>query len=310
VSAYFANGSFVDIARIEGGEVYKAYMLDQEKKFTKTTVTTARSCPLPKQLCQHWPFQKTSTQDWNPLTPMLKALFAAAEAALETDIRSAAVASYAMGDRYSGQRYLKSASDELRVMASGRIFRAIEELVPALHLEGKCENPDLYTNDSEYQVEGKRFLTIDYTRSSITAAIFYQECDYYEMLSRVRSNDFGFDAVATCRDAAEDKESCNADIQAALRKMAKESSSCGRKYKLDTVLVFGEKALDGNFAAILRKVLDNSFSNGASISPASMQDFSLDVAFAGSRAMAMFELRHKEWQRELAEEGRNEHGEL
>lgn len=233
--------------------MYKTYMLDQEKKFTKTTITTARYCPLPKQLCQYWLFQKTSIQDRNHLTPLLKALFTAAEAALETDIHSAVVAAYAMGDRYSGQQYLKSASDELGVMTNGRIFRAIEELVPALHLEGKCENPDLYSDDPEYRVEGKRFLTIEYTRSSSTS---------------------------------------------------------GRRHKLDALLVFGEKALDGNFAAILRKVLDNSFSNGASISPVSIQDFSPDLAFAGSRAMAMFELRHKEWQRELAEEGRNEHGEL
>lgn len=290
--------------------MYKTYMLDQEKKFTKTTITTARYCPLPKQLCQHWLFQKTSIQDRNHLTPLLKALFTAAEAALETDIHSAVVAAYAMGDRYSGQQYLKSASDELGVMTNGRIFRAIEELVPALHLEGKCENPDLYSDDPEYRVEGKRFLTIEYTRSSMTATIYYQECDYYEMLSRVRSSEFGFDAVEACRSAAEANGSCNADLQAALRKMVKESSTSGRRHKLDALLVFGEKALDGNFAAILRKVLDNSFSNGASISPVSMQDFSPDLAFAGSRAMAMFELRHKEWQRELAEEGRNEHGEL
>jgi len=306
VSAYFANGSFIDVAKIEGGAIYKAYMLDPQQKFIKTAITTARYCPLPKQLCIRWPFQSIVIQDRNPLTPMLKALFAAASTALEADVRSAVVAAYAMGDRDSGQGYLKSASDELGVTAYGRLFRAIEELVPSLHLEGKCDNQELYSNDPWRHVEEKRFLTVEYTRSSMTAAILYQECDYYEMLSRVRSHEFGFDAVEVCRSAAENKKSCNDVLQTALRKMVKDSTISGKKQKLDAVLVFGEKASDDSFAAVLRKALDDNFSNGASTSPVSMQDFSPDLAFAGSRAMAVFELKNKEWQRELAEEGRSE----
>lgn len=114
-SAYFANGSFIDIAKIEGGEVYKSYMLDPQQKFTKTTTTTASYCLLPKQLCQYWPFQDVSIEDLNPLTPMLKGLFGATEATLETNTHSAVVAAYAMGDFDNGRKDLRSASDALGV---------------------------------------------------------------------------------------------------------------------------------------------------------------------------------------------------
>jgi len=310
VSAYSANGSFIDIAKVEGGEMYKAFMLDPEQKFTKTTTSTASYCPLPKQLCQHWPFQSISVQDRNPLAPMLKALFTAAEATLETNVRSTVVAAYAMGDRDTGQAHLNSASSELGVSTYGRIFRAVEQLVPALNLEGECHNPDLYPGDPEYRVEEKLFLTIEYTRTSMTAAILFQECDYFEILARIRAKDVGYDAMEACRNAAGDNESCDAMLQNALRKMVRDSSTSGRKQQLGAVLVFGDKALDGNFATALRKALDDNFSNGASITPASMHDFSPDLAFAGSRAMAMFELENKEWRRELTEEDKVQLGEL
>lgn len=310
VSAYFANGSFIDIGKVEGGEIYKAFMLDPKQKFTKTAITTARYCPLPKELCQHWPFQSIGVQDRNPLASMLKALFAAAEVGLETDVRSAVVAAYAMGDRDIGQAHLNSASSELGVNTYGRIFRAIEQLVPALNLEGECHNPDLYPGDPEHRVEEKLFLTIEYTRSSMTVAILFQRCDYFEILSRVRAKDVGYDAMEACRNAAGDNEICDAMLQNALRKMVRDSSTSGRKQRLGAVLVFGDKALDGNFATALRKALDDDFSNGASITPASINDFSPNLAFAGSRAMAMFELQNKEWRRELAEEDKVQLGEL
>lgn len=310
MSACSANGSFVDIAKIESGELYKSFMLDPEQRFTKATTRTVRYCPLPKQLCQHWPFRSVDIQDRNTLAPMLKALFNAADATLETNVRSAVVAAYAMGDRDSGQEYLDSASSELGVNTYGRLFPAVEQLVPALNLEGECQNPDLYPGDPEYRVEEKLFLTIEYTRSSMTAAILFQECDYFEILPRVRAKDVGYDAMEACRNAAGDNESCDTMLQNALRKMVRDSSTSGRKQQLGAVLVFGDKALDSNFATALRKALDDNFSNGASITPASMHDFSPDPAFAGSRAMAMFELQNKKWRRELAEEDKVQLGEL
>ncbi|KAM0710759.1 hypothetical protein Q7P35_001497 [Cladosporium inversicolor] len=215
-----------------------------------------------------------------------------------------------MGDRDTGLEYLRSASDEMGVITYGRLFRAIEQLVPALRLEGECNDSGRYPNEPERRVEEKPFLMIEYTRGSMTASILYQGCDYYEILSRVRSKAFGYDAMEACRNAAEDITTCNTALQNALKRMARDSSTSGNKQKLDAVLVFGEKPLDGNFSTVLRKALDDSFSNGASVTPVSMQDFSLDLAFAVSRAIAMFELKHKEWQRELAEEGKGEHDDL
>jgi len=76
------------------------------------------------------------------------------------------------------------------------------------------------------------------------------------------------------------------------------------------VLVFGDKADDENLISVLRQVLRENFANGAYITPVRLQNFSPDLAFAGSRAMAIFEMQQKEIQRQLAREGKSEHGEL
>jgi hypothetical protein len=177
----------------------------------------------------------------------------------------------------------------------------------ALQLEGPCNDPDDPENDIS---RPQHILAIEYTRQSMAAVMWGEECGDYWRLSRVSSGEYGHNAVTACRNDNGGVKQCNAKLQAAFRKLVRTATNRAKSPALSVMLVFGENADDENFAAVLGKALDDNFSNGASISPASMQDFSSDLAFAGSRAMAMFELRHKEWQREIAEEGRSEHGEL
>lgn len=186
--------------------------------------------------------------------------------------------------------------------------RAVRHLMSALQLEGPCNDPDDPENDIS---RPQHILAIEYTRQSMTAVMWGEECGDYWRLSRVSSGEYGHNAVTACRNDNGDVEQCNANLQAAFRKLVRIATNRAKSPALGVVLLFGENADDENFAAVLRKALDDNFSNGASIAPVVMQDFSPDPSFAGSRAMAMFELRHKEWQRELAEEeGRSDHGEL
>ena len=168
----------------------------------------------------------------------------------------------------------------------------------------------MYPEDPRRRVEEKLFLAIEYTRSSITAAILDQECDDYEMLSRLWSKRFGYDAMQACKSAADSDETCNAALEAALRKMVRESSTTTKQQGLGAVFVFVEKTADENFAAVLHQVLDDNFSNGASVIPVRVEHFSPDLAFAGSRVMAMLELSQKAFQRELSTGGKSKHDEL
>ncbi|USW52857.1 hypothetical protein Slin15195_G061760 [Septoria linicola] len=73
VSATFDHGSYIDIAKIEGGERYKAYMLGVQRDVSRPT----GYCRLPDLMCKHWPFGRNKAD--NPLRPMIKALVTAAE---------------------------------------------------------------------------------------------------------------------------------------------------------------------------------------------------------------------------------------
>ena len=144
----------------------------------------------------------------------------------------------------------------------------------------------------------------------MTAVIWGEECGDYWRVSRVRSPETGHDNIVACRDSAEDSESCNAVLRDAFDRLVKKSRSPTRKPGLGAVLVFGENADDENLLYVLRKVLKDKFASGASNKVVNVQDFSPDLAFAGSRAAAMFELRQKDWMRKLTEEENARHEEL
>lgn len=129
-----------------------------------------------------------------------------------------------------------------------------------------------------------------------------EECRDYWRVSRVSSPRSGRYNMVACRENAEYSESCNAVLQAAFGKLVKRSLSRTRKPGLGAVLVFGEHADDENLLFVLRKYLKDNFAKAASINIVDVQDFSPDIAFAGSRAAAMFELQAKDHMRKLTEE--------
>jgi hypothetical protein len=112
LSAYTANGSFIDVAKIEAGEVYNAFMLDELQPPSLIQTTIVIYCPLPHQLCQYWPIQRElSMRPPNSLAPVLKALVSAAEAALKTEVRSAMVSAHGLEELATTYSHAHSAFD-------------------------------------------------------------------------------------------------------------------------------------------------------------------------------------------------------
>jgi len=307
VSAYFANGSFTDIAKIEGGEAYKAFMLDERKPPSSALDSTARFCPFTQQLCRYWPIQSVRSKASNPLAPMLKALVHAFEAALEMDIHSAMISAHGLEDLESAYPHVQATFGEMGVESWIGPRRVVRYLMSALQLEGPCGDPDDF---GDALGRPQHILAIEYTRKAMTAVMWGEECSDYWWLSAVSSAGYGRDAISACRSKNDDGDHCNVDMKAAFRKLVRTATIRAKSPSLGTVLVFGERADDENLRLVLRQSLEDDFKNGASIVPARLQDFSPDLAFAGSRAMAMFEVEHKEWRRELTKEGRSDHGEL
>jgi hypothetical protein len=139
------------------------------------------------------------------------------------------------------------------------------------------------------------------------------KCDHNEMLFRVCYKEFGYmcDTMQACRSDSEGIVSYNTVLQTALRNISKDSSISENAGELDAMLVIGDRAHDGDFATVLCKAPDDHFSNDMSVIPGSMQDVSPDSRIAGSRVMAILELRYKEWKWQLPEEGgESEHDEL
>ncbi|GAB7323309.1 hypothetical protein MBLNU13_g05780t1 [Cladosporium sp. NU13] len=262
VSAFLPSGSYIDIAKVEGDATYKAYMLGLREEPTK--IASARHCPFSQRICQHWPFK--SVHDQNPLAPLLKALVASAELTLETTVNSVAVSAYDIGtiDHQLAKNDIHTALNDLKVDSYNRLDHIIRHLAPVLGLQGNCSEPYTLPDDPAYHHDPEQlFFAFD----------------------RLNSAQFGHNAMQACRDAEESRWTCDEDLKSALRGVSADSSR-GARHELGRVLLFGESALDGATLVALRQVLEEQFPNGDSVDWSRVQDFSQDLAFAGSRAMA------------------------
>lgn len=283
MSGFLTNGSYIDIAKVEGDATYKAYMLDLQEEPTK--IVSAKWCPFSERICQHWPLKNLQPQ--NPLPPILKALVAAAESTLETSVKSVAVSAYDIGtiDRKSAKGNVHTALNALGVNNYNRLDHVVRQLAPVLGLQGNCSEPYTLPDDPTYHRDPEQlFFAFEYTRDSLTAGLWSEECDVLEMTSRLNSVQFGHNAMQACRDAEESRWTCDEELKAALRSVSTDSGR--RERELGAVLLFGESALDEATLVALRQVLEEQFANGDSVDWSSVQGFSRDLAFAGSRAMA------------------------
>jgi hypothetical protein len=284
VSAFLPNGSYIDIAKVEGNATYKAYMLGLREE--PINIVSPRYCPFSQQACQYWPFN--SVQKQNPLAPILTTLVATAETALETTINSVAVSAYDLGaiDYESAKDDVQTALSEVNVDGYNRLDHVARQLAPALGIQGNCSGPYILPEDPLYHQDPEQVVfTIEYTRDSLTAGLWREECGIMEMTNRLNSIELGHDAMQICKRTATDKKICDEAFESALRSVSKDSSRAEHE-DIGPVLVFGERAADDAMLNSLRKVLGEQFSAGESVDLSRVPNFSPDPAFAGSQSMA------------------------
>ena len=288
MSAFLPNGSYIDIAKIEGDATYKAYMLGSREDIEPTKMISAKYCPFSQRICQHWPFKSIHTQ--NALAPILKKLVAAAESTLETSVNSVAVSAYDIGtiDHKLAKDDVHTALSDLGVDSYNRLDHVVRQLAPALGLRGNCSEPYTLPDDPAYHHDPEQvFFAVEYTRDSLTAGLWREECGAMEMTSRLNSDQLGHNAMQSCRETAQNKGACEEGFKAALRSVSTHSSR-EENGEIGAVLAFGECADDEAMLTTLRQVLGEQFPNrdSDSVDLSLVRGFSPDPAFAGSRAMA------------------------
>jgi hypothetical protein len=284
VSAVLPNGSYIDIAKVEGNATYKAYMLGLREE--PINIVSPKYCPFSQDVCQYWPFKGVQTQ--NALAPILKALVATAESALETTINSVAVSAYDLGaiDYESAKNDVQTALSEVNFDGYNRLDHVARQLAPALGFQGNCSDPYILPEDPLCHRDPEQILfTIEYTRDSLTAGLWKEECGVMSMTNRLNSIELGHDAMQACKRTATDQRTCDDAFKSALRKLS-EDASRDEHERIGPVLVFGERADEDAMLKSLREVLGKQFPNGDSVDLTSVRGFSPDPAFAGSRAMA------------------------
>lgn len=140
VSIYFANDTFVDIAKVEGGQAYKVSMNGYiETADTLSLNVPPRYCPLPQHLCHLWPLR--DVQAHNPLHPMLRALLAAARTTPEDDMNSVLVSSMMHENWIERLADVRSALKEIQIDGWHQgLHRAVPCFVLALQLDEDCDD--------------------------------------------------------------------------------------------------------------------------------------------------------------------------
>lgn len=303
MSAYYENGTFVDIAKIEGGQRYKAYMLGAHENSTarRGDGKPTQYCPLPSYVCRRWPFKRADRPS-NALVPMLRALVASAETTLEhrIDFVMASAINFQIINHAEMSQEVREYLAGLKVSSWDRLPHSVPYLVDAVTTLGNCSDPYTLPEDPAfYEDPAQEILFLEYTRHALVAGFWEEECGVASMEDGFVKQDLGQSALASCRSDAMRSAECDEHFKSAIRTLVKGKRKDSRDEPgLDAVLITGELANDQVMRDLVRQVLRGCFPDGESINMSLVQAFAPDPAFALSRAMALGELRAKELKEE------------
>lgn len=287
VSAYFKNETIVNIAKIEGGPLYKDYMRSistaaDGKAFSPSDTS---SCPLPGGLCWIWPWQHVSS---NPLSPMILALQAAAGVALEQEVQMIELSISNIRDErevYDAfMRDLESAYHNAGLKVHRQPQWNAQSAHSAREPYDKCRFINDPTKDSEDSPPQLVFAA-ENTRQSLTVSLLFEECNIYTDFRDLHSYELGQEALDDCF-AQGTTHSCKAKLHTALQRVASMplDTSEGHFDGIDTVVLLGDASDDSRFIAVLKDVLKEQFIvQEAALSPRTHR---IDPVFAASNGAA------------------------
>lgn len=263
-SIYFANGSAVDVAKIEGSPNYKAIMHHIETTSEVHHPGTPEaldfllqqlqhylpSAPLTSAL-SHWPHQD---RDTNVVKAMLLALKSAAEAYLESPAPVAdLVVPMTISER--GRQIFESASSSAgfrRVTGfpvAGSLAAMANGICPFYQHPEKCP----YDDDRP----GQLILTVDYSRAALTAILYLEEMCVFDILRERHDVNLGADALSQCQPRETDDGSYRALTEALSEvvKMPVERVEPDVPQTVAGLVLLGERGTEPHLRRALQHVL-------------------------------------------------------
>jgi hypothetical protein len=235
---------------------------------------------------------------------MLKALVAAADAALETRTRFVVESSYNLSIP-SVKGNIQSSLKDVGVDSRNRPEHVARSIALTIGMEGNCSDAyGMFPDDLDYYADPPQLvLSVEFMRNSMATLLWEESCGDFSALRRLSSGKLGYNAVLSCREeAGEDDTSCRDVLKNAFHQV----STVRRLVKneeIGAVFVFGERAGDDFMATALLEFLEGKYPNGASVNISHAADLSPNPAFAVSRAMAMTDWRIKDYVQERTEKG-------
>ncbi len=297
-SVYFANGSAVDVAKVESSTRYKNVMLHiQATDVQYTPSKPPNPNPLLSRLQHQWPFSsfmripfaRNSLKHWHLQSPdvtaiedMLLALKTSAESYLGDKVFVADLA-VPMPISPRGGHILESASSLLG------LERAAGFPIPgalAAMTNGMGNN---YQYPESCDTDPSRLiLTVDYSRAALTAVLFWEDGCVFERFRVRHGVRLGASALEECQMSTNSAD-CYNDLAIALRQIVKMPLEDGRSYlpsKVTGLVLLGEKGTDPHLRRILQQVLAEQRTSISSVQSEGGENTMVDPTFAAARGMA------------------------
>lgn len=214
------------------------------------------------------------------LTAMLRALKAATESALGSDVHEVYITTLLPVGKRLGDR-LSAASSSLGLEFSGKVFSGMTAAAKAQGILGRCSQQE----DGEDATRGhsspeELVLVIDYSRSALIAALAIAECTYEyrrvlsspelgadadpEAFDRPPTKDFEQQRERIMTSDRDEKDDVLVDSLRRLIAMPVEGVRTKEHTRIDRVVLSGDSVGDARFWALIEEVLGDRYDDSTS----------------------------------------------
>ena len=298
-SIWFENGTSVDVAKIEGSSQYKSTMRNLDPVDDSIQFEIGDLLPwylLPRHLKQYLPLPprlRKLFDRWNKPSPevkaiegMLRALTTAAESYLGIPVPVAdTVVPMSISVPSKGRNLLEAATSAVG------LERALG-FPQAGSLAAMANDVGPYYQDNTRCIERgeplKLVLTVDYSRASLDAVLYWEEDCIFELDREIHDVNLGASAMERCMHSTED-ERCYYRLVEALAQLTNKPINPNRPSlasRVDALVLLGEKGTDPHLRLALRHVLANQIIlPGVGAADPGEKDI-VDPTFAAARGIA------------------------
>jgi hypothetical protein len=306
-SIWYANGTVVDIAKLEGGAAYKHVMRStMALPVTPTLSNEPTRRPWGYMSLQDylpsWIAAEPVNSDGEAISWMLKGLKAATEAHKEEPLAAVTISCpFLIHHRNEFRNTLRTTVESLGVNYKGTKTASIA-IMELYGIEGQCDIDVFKTPDQvEPDDPPQTYLALDYGRAGISAFLVKEDCGVPEVLRQYHN--------ATLA-ANVDFLGKRADLSRTLRDLIRPieepyfgAVSHMNPVEISELVMLGESTEDTMLHDVLSEVLGSNYTDLKAGS--NERERTHDALFAGSRAVAMicqkqleYELTH-EWDEEF-----------